>query len=286
MPFFWGLSCGIAFGIADLLTGLGIRSGSPYTGAIITSSAIGITFSLLLLFRGSGSYEIGPSAFWFVLAGFAATGPGRALYYVSIQRIGVSRASTLIIFAPLFSLLFAVLFLGERPTWHLIAASFCVVGGITVLMVNRTSLHLTVTKTLLGLIPAMFFGLAPIFIRVGMQSLPDRLLGNLFSACSALLFLFVFQKVVYKHRQLHADRRALQLFVGAGICYSLAFFLFFAALSLEMVAFVVPLVYTSPLFSILLARIFLQRLEQVTWHLLLGASIIFLGVIFVSLSRS
>ena len=57
------------------------------------------------------------------------------------------------------------------------------------------------------------------------------------------------------------------------------------ALGAGRVSFIAPLTFTSALFSILIARLFAQELERVTWRLAAGALVVFIGVYLVSLSK-
>ena len=59
---------------------------------------------------------------------------------------------------------------------------------------------------------------------------------------------------------------------------------YYEALGRAEVSLVTPLVFTSPLLSVLIARLFLQNLERVTWRLIAGRGVaIFFGAVIVSL---
>lgn len=285
MAIVWALVCGFVFGFADVLTRLGVRSGTPFTGAAITTLIIFVFFLIAVLARGLGAGPLWPAVGWFFLMGVASMGPGRILYYFSVRRIGVSRASVLLIIAPLVGISFAVAFLGERPSWPVVVGAFCVVGGIMGVVTDRSGIRITLPDALLGLVPMVFLSLTPVFIRLGMQSLPDPFLGTMVSSLGALAFLWMTKPAIPPSDRWAADRPALRSFLLAGLLYGLAFFTFYKALGIETVSFVTPLVYTSPLFSILFSRLLFQQLEQVTWRLVAGAAVVFLGVALVSLSR-
>ncbi|MFQ5693719.1 MAG: DMT family transporter [Nitrospinota bacterium] len=285
MAIFWALFCGFSFGLGDTLTRLGVRSGTPFTGAVIISFTISLAFLFPAFGRLTGAELRWPAMAWFLLTGIAATGPGRILYYFSVRRIGVSRASILASFTPLAGMLIAVVFLGERPSAYVVIGAFLVVGGILGVITDRSGVRILPLAALLGLLPTLFFSLTPVFIRLGMQSLPDAILGTFVSSLGALAFVLSVQKVIPPGDRWSADRRAFLLFLGSGVCYTSAFFAFYKALGMETVSFVVPLVYTSPFFSISISRILFQHLERISWRLVAGAVAVFLGVVFVTLSR-
>ena len=61
---------------------------------------------------------------------------------------------------------------------------------------------------------------------------------------------------------------------------------YYEALGRAEVSLVTPLVFTSPLLSVLIARVFFQNLERVTWRLSAGGVAIFFGAVIISLFRA
>ncbi len=285
MGLFWGLLCGFAFGCGDLLTRLGVRNGTPFTGAVINSGTTLVFFAVIVSAEGVMAGALWPAMGWFLLTGVAAIGPGRLLFYYSIRRIGVSRASVLVIITPLISMVTAVALLGERPSWRVVLGAVIIVGGLVGVVTDRGGIRIDPRAALLGLLPTLFLSLTPFFIRLGMQSLPDPALGSLLSSVGALTFLLTLQKTVSREDRWGADRRGFPKFLGAGVCYSVAFYAYHAALGSEIVSFVASLAFTSPLFAILLARLLFQRLEQITWRLAVGGVVVFIGVFLISISK-
>ncbi|MFQ5913081.1 MAG: DMT family transporter [Nitrospinota bacterium] len=285
MTLLWAVLCGFLFGLGDIITRLGVRTATPYTGAFTNSIAMSVSLGIFVLARGVGSANLWPAVGWFALAGAAGLAPGRLLYYMSVQRIGVSRASVLNSLTPFIGILMAVGFLGERPTWLILLGTVFIVGGIIGLVTDRQASRIPLTIALYGITPTFFFSLIPIFMRLGMQSLPDPILGTSVSFLAAILALLAGQFLLPRKSRWAADRRAIWIFLLAGICLGSAFITFYKALTIGTVSFVMPLVYTSPLFAILISRLLLQKLEQVTWRLAAGAVAVFLGVLLVSMSR-
>jgi len=205
MGLFWGLLCGFAFGCGDLLTRLGVRNGTPFTGAIINSGTTLIFFAVIVLVEGVQAGALWPAMGWFLLTGVVAIGPGRLLFYYSIRRIGVSRASVLVIITPLISMLTAVALLGERPSWRVVLGAVIIVGGLLSVVTDRGGILIDSRAALLGLLPTLFLSLTPFFIRLGMQSLPDPSLGTLLSSVGALTLLLMLQKAVPREDRWGAD---------------------------------------------------------------------------------
>ena len=284
LALFWALLTAMTFGVGDFFIRLGVRNGTPLTGAVVNSGTVLVFFLILGWVLGWREGPIWPAAGWFFLMGAAASGPGRVTFYYSMRRIGVSRATVLITIGPLLSLLFAVAFLGERPSWHAVLGAVTVVVGLASVVSDPAGIRLTPRVTLLGLIPAFFLALTAVFSRLGMQSLPDPIMGSGVSSLGAVLFLLSSQTALPREDRWHAERRGFLYFLGGGFCYCAALYSYHEALGTGSVSFVAPLSFTSPLFSILVARMFAQELEQVTWRLALGAAIVFVGIYLVSIS--
>ena len=281
----WGLFAGFLFGTGDVLTRLGIRTAGPYVAAVITSSVVFAAFAAAVCFRGLGAEQSWTAALWYLLMGICSTGPGRLLFYFSVRRIGVSRASVLVAFTPLFSILIAVVFLGERPSIFLLAGALLIVGGIVNVVMDRSKIRIHLRTALLGLLPALVYSTSPVFMRLGLLALPDRILGNAISGLGALFFMFSMTPVIPRDNRWNVDRRAFPTFLAAGVFYSTAFFAYFSAMGASSVSFTTPLIYTMALFSALISRIFFQQLEQITWRLAISAVVVCIGIALISISR-
>ena len=82
-----------------------------------------------------------------------------------------------------------------------------------------------------------------------------------------------------------APRRAWVMVAMAGFTSAWGVSFWFMALGEAPVVLVAPLVGVSPLVSILLTHIFLQRLEKVTIQTVLGAMLVLSGVALVTLGN-
>jgi drug/metabolite transporter (DMT)-like permease len=191
----------------------------------------------------------------------------------------------LIAVTPLFSILIAVTFLGERPSWPLFAGAVLIVIGIMNIAVARSGIRISPLAALLGLSPAIFYSLSPVFIRLGMVAMPDRIFGNSVSALGAVLFMLAMPALVPEENRWSLNRGKFHLLLVAGVVYALAFFAYFAAVEISSVSFATPLVYTMSLFSTLISRMLFQEMERITWRVALSAVVMVLGVALISISR-
>ena len=92
------------------------------------------------------------------------------------------------------------------------------------------------------------------------------------------------------HRDLVADaprapRRAWAMVALAGCASTWGVTFWFLALDRAPVVLVAPLAGIHPLVSILLAHLFLQRLERLTWRTVAGALLVVGGVALIAIGR-
>ena len=92
------------------------------------------------------------------------------------------------------------------------------------------------------------------------------------------------------HRDVVADasrtpRRAWLFVALAGCASTWGVTFWFLALDRAPVVLVAPLTGTYPLVSILLAYLFLKRMERLSWSTLLGATMIVAGVALIAIGR-
>ena len=101
------------------------------------------------------------------------------------------------------------------------------------------------------------------------------------TAFSMLLGTMIVGALFHRHSLAdvrRAPRRGWVFVVLAGCASTWGVSFWFLAFTKAPVVLVAPLVGTSPLVSILLAHLFLQRLERVTWRVVLGAVVVVVGV--------
>ena len=82
-----------------------------------------------------------------------------------------------------------------------------------------------------------------------------------------------------------APRKAYMWVALAGLFSSSGLLLLFLALDQAPVVVVAPITGINPLFSILLARLFIRDLEHLSWRMVLGAMLAVLGVAIIVISR-
>lgn len=135
------------------------------------------------------------------------------------------------------------------------------------------------------LIAALLFAASTNIRKVGLQTSELPILGAAVTSSISLIILYsaFFLSRGHHGNVLMLNRVALRYFVVSNITSSIAFLLYFFSLSQGLLVRVQPIAATNPLFALLFSHLFLKDVEKVNFQIVMGAALIFMGIIFVLL---
>ncbi|MFQ5914761.1 MAG: DMT family transporter [Nitrospinota bacterium] len=271
----------------SILNRWGLSTGTPYMAAVVINVVVLILYTALCTALGVSWQDL-PRAgvLWFLVAGVSSPALSMMAYYIALSRFGVARAGPIAMGSnPLFGVLLAIVFLGERPHWSLYVGTLFIVGGVWVISRPKGHLRLKGNEILIPLCAGFFWGLAASLRKLGLEIIPEPHVAVVLSAGSALVFLLASYWVFPPGSRFVPSGRALMFFCLAGLSLAVTFYFLFTALALGKVARVMAIMGSTPLLSVVLAAVFLRELEQVTLRTYTGALSIVAGVVLVSLLR-
>lgn len=230
-------------------------------------------------------------------AGVVHFGVGRYCNYRGIAAIGASRAVTVQAVAVPYSILMAVVLLGERPTLLMYLAIALILVGPFLMIERRPKRPAPAASSppaedessrveirqlegyVFSLLAALAYGTSPILIRAAVQDGVGTAAIGTFVAYVAASAVLTAGLVLPAQRELvHAiNFRYMRLFGGAGFSVFLAQLLRFFALSLASVSIVNPLMRTVGVFTLILSYLVNRRLEKITLGVVLGVLVSFAG---------
>ena len=228
----------------------------------------------------------------FAGAGIAGVVFGRALHFEGIRRVGASRADAIKASQPLHASLIAVIVLNEVVTLGHLLAMVAIVAGVALITAEYRTGAKAGTAHLRDLsIPfaaALFFGLEPVFMSLGIQSDLSIWTGLATVTVSGTVAYALYLRIRGDvPRPWTFDRRELAWLVTAGLVNTGFLVAFYLALQLESVSLVVPLLQLSPLFVIgISALVVRDSLERITVRLVVASIIVVIGAIGVTLLRA
>jgi DME family drug/metabolite transporter len=224
---------------------------------------------------------------FFAIAGILAPGIHRILYYKGISVLGASINASIFATYPIYTSTLAVLLLKEAFTPLNGIGVVCVSCGVIYLERSlsepgigkkRISKRSLVFPFLAGLAIA----LSQIIRKHGLNIYSEPLLvvsiGNFVS-----FMLYSVLTIFYSERKSRVSSKDFRLFWKAGVCLAVAWLFISYALSVENASVVAPLLQTQPLFILLFTYLYLKEVERISPKLILGAILIVIGVILVSI---
>lgn len=217
----------------------------------------------------------------FALGGVLASGVGRIVFAIGIDRIGSSLSNAFTNTRPLFAVLMAVAWLGEVVTTGMAAGVIVIVFGLVVLSLSRGGdlSGWKRTDLVFPLAAALVFATGNVVRRFGftvspVTSLQAITVGETAALCSMLAFAAATGRLGGDG----APRRAFGYFAVNGLTAGVGLFAMFAALRAGPVSIVDPVTATAPLVTTVVAAFLLRDVERITSRLVLGVVLVVAGV--------
>lgn len=277
------LTSALCFGVALVLTHIGLRYIPPLSGA-----AISIPSSTLLFIAIAPIVLGGRPIVWAAVPIFAAVGilyPAAVtlLTFAANRALGPVITSSLGNLAPLFAVGFAVVILGEPLLYAQIGGLLVTVAGVVIVSVTRglgVVAHWRSWALLLPLAAAAVRGFIQPSVKVGLAIWPSPFAAVLTSYIVSSLIIVGASRLQSGRFLAIAPLRGHLWFVLIGVLNGLAVLLLYAALANGPVALVAPLVATYPLVTIVGSKLLQGKIEGGPW-LAIGVALTVLGVVLL-----
>ena len=294
----------LAFAVAEVSLRNGLRFASLVTVSLLILLIQCLIMSALIVATGRFSEMNAAGAGWFLLAGLGNPIFHMVFYFLGIQRIGIARSAPLKGSGPIFAVIFAFGFLGERLVLLQYLGIAMVVGGILVISTEGWSRGRPQTTSspsgpgsgkdrlkvdpprravyLLPVLAGLAGGIASILFKVSMRKMPSPLLGVWLGSAEGLLLFPLIALLFPPGERYRFSSAALPWMVLAGVCGSAGMYGLVLSIGLGQVSVVFTLTQTSSIFVIALSALFLRKLERVTPRVVLGGLLTVGGGVLVS----
>lgn len=274
----------MGWAVDSILVRKGARTSSVLSAAflsyvvttILTWSYVAINFPL--------SIVRSPAAFYFMASGTLQPLLARIFLYIGIDRLGVARAMPLRGTGPLFAVAIAVFFLQERPALPVyLGGLFIVAGGWLVLYrKGQASSDWRLLDALYPLLAAFLAAVSQNFRRAGLLILPNPFVAGAVTTGTSLTIFVIYLWLKRQFPVVIPSRESLPYFGPTAFVSAVSQLLVFTSLNLGEVSVMIPLLNTTPLFSLLFSAIFLKDLERVTLPIVLGALSLLGGALLIT----
>ena len=288
------LLSGLGFGSAAIFARIGMQGMSPLSSTLLSVIVSFCPTALLALAFALSDIKALPAValFWFFLLGAINFLGGRNFSYQAIGRIGASRTAAVLSTSAIFAAIFAITITGEPPPFVLLLGTLVVVLGLTSALGNvfrdgregATGNRGVLIGLGLALVAAASYGGTNVIAKELTENYGSPLMISAFGLLFGMMLLWPLagSKMVREVRA-SSGNRVFALSAGlSGLAAAIGVTALYYALQRADVTVVSPIVSINPIVTLVLAQIFISRMENLTKRLFLGVGITVAGVLVVT----
>ncbi|PHR56568.1 MAG: hypothetical protein COA47_12675 [Robiginitomaculum sp.] len=283
----------IAFSFASLSIAKTTRSDGDK--GVMFSVLVTLVISLAIWMIGRGDFVTGPDfsrgVMWFIFAGIFAMVLGRSLLFASIRQLGVLRSSALKRLNPVFAILLAYFFLGERFSQMDVMGMTAIVLGFSLLIYDGFSRRATegldnaprLSSYMIGVLAALAYASAYVTRKLGLTMMDSASLGTFISAASGFVFFGFIAIFSTRYRGYFQNifKSLDRWIVISAVSMSAGQILLFAALAYEDVSTVVMISSLEVFVSFFLTLVVFRSESLPSALVFMAAVLAIIGVILV-----
>jgi drug/metabolite transporter (DMT)-like permease len=273
----------MGWSIDSVLVRLGLRKSNIFA-AMLMSYGISITCVwTYLIATTSLDFLNSPAMIYYIVSGCIQPLLARALFYEGITRIGVARAGPLRGVEPLFAAIIGVTILNEEPGLFVYLGTVLIVGSLWLISGKQqgdTTWRLV--DALLPITAALISTISQALRKQALKIIPDPFVAVAVVTTVSLILLLVFVLGTGRARQFRMPRQSFVYFLCAALVATVAQVLNFIALGRGQLAVIIPLLNTTPLFSVFFSALFLRNVETVNSRVIFGATLMVAGVVLIT----
>ena len=234
---------------------------------------------------------------WCVMLGAFNFLGGRNLSYLAVGRIGAARAGAIVGTSAVFASILAITFTGERPHWVVLVGTVVVVAGLATALgknILETAGGQSAGRRVAFIGYLLAFGAACCYgtTNVVVRQLTIDYTSPLVVATISLFFGILLvapvagKQAVSRIGEVRQSPRFMVYAALSGLAAATGVNCTYFALQRAEVVVVAPIVSANPLFTLLLAALFLPLQENVNRWLVLGIAVTVAGVALVVLGST
>ena len=221
---------------------------------------------------------------YFLISGCLQPLFARALFYEGITRIGVARAGPLRGAEPLFATIIAVVLLHERPGIMVYLGTALIMGSLWLISGSQGGADKwRLVDAALPLGAGLVSAISQTLRKEGLKILPNPFVATAIVTSTSLALLISFILLTKRVNLLRMPRQSFLFFVAAGCVAVSAQVTNFIAIGQGDLSVIIPLLNTTPLFTVLFSGLFLRSLETLSPRIVVGASLMVGGVVLITL---
>ena len=267
----------------SVLVRLGTRRSNIFAAMLVSFLVSAGCVWIYLISFSSLHFLKSPAMLYFLASGCLQPLFARALFYEGITRMGVSRAGPLRGAEPFFAVAIAVILLHERPGAAVYAGTVLIVASVWAMSWGeKGQANWRFRDISFPLGAALISAISQSLRKQGLHILPDPFVATATVTTTSLVLLMAFILATKRTKLLRMERSSLLSFVCAAFIAMSAQVLNFVAIGQGELSAIIPLLNTTPLFSVLFSGLFLRAVETLSTRIVLAAALMVAGVVLIT----
>lgn len=286
MPYFPALLAVLSaflFALSIQIQNLGLGLVDPRSGAIVNIGTTAVMYWTLSPFFIESAYWLTSAAAMFAIVGLFRPFMSANLAVASVKIMGPTLTSGIAATNPIFAAIFAVLWLGESPTWPIAIGTAGVVAGVAVTAIRPGGVARSwpLWALILPLGAAFFRAVGHPITMIGFQELPSPFFAGLVGYSVSLIVALVAFRM--QKRSYSKISWGYGWFALAGALNGISVYSINTALKFGQLLTVAPIVACSPVFTILMSLLIFKR-ETISLRTVITIALVVSSVVLVVLS--
>jgi drug/metabolite transporter, DME family len=267
----------------SVLVRLGLRRSNIFAAMLMSFGVSTACMWIYLIATTSLEFLSSPAMIYFVVSGCVQPLLARALFYEGITRIGVARAGPLRGTEPFFATIIGVSFLHEQPGALVYLGTILIMTSLWLISGQQDgAAKWRLLDTAFPISAALISAISQSLRKQGLKILPDPFVAVAIVTTVSLVLFLIFVLTTGRTQSLRMERQGFSFFLAAALLATAAQVLNFVALGRGELSVIIPLLNTTPLFTVLLSVLFLRKVETVNRRIVFGALLMFAGIVTIT----
>jgi len=267
----------------SVLVRLGLRRSNIFAAMLMSFAVSTACMWSYLIATTSLEFLSSPAMIYFVISGCVQPLLARALFYEGITRIGVARAGPLRGTEPLFATIIGVSFLHEQPGALVYMGTILIMTSLWLISGQHDgAAKWRLVDTAFPVSAALVSAISQSLRKQGLKILPDPFVAVAIVTTVSLMLFLIFVLITGRAKSLRMEGQGFSFFLAAALLATAAQVLNFVALGRGELSVIIPLLNTTPLFTVLLSVLFLRKVETVNRRIVFGALLMFAGIVTIT----
>ena len=267
----------------SVLVRLGLRRSNIFAAMLMSFGVSTACMWIYLIATTSLEFLSSPAMIYFIISGCVQPLLARALFYEGITRIGVARAGPLRGTEPFFATIIGVSFLHEQPGTLVYLGTILIMTSLWLISGRQDgAAKWRLLDTAFPISAALISAISQSLRKQGLKILPDPFVAVAIVTTVSLVLFVIFVMTTGRAKLLRMERQGFSFFLVAALLATAAQVLNFVALGRGELSVIIPLLNTTPLFTVLLSVLFLRKVETVNRRVVFGALLMFAGIVTIT----